>query len=378
MNGESLSATGLRVSSKAAREDTRVTNRRLVLQHLFDGSEHSRADLARSTGLTAATVGAIVGELEARGLILEVGTRRQGSQVGKPPKMLSVRPESRNVISVDLSDPTTFRAAVVDLGGSVVASVNVENPGSANSETLSLVDKVIELAIAKATAPILGIGIGTPGVVTASGSVVEASNFGWHDVGLGIHVEDLTGHPTYVSNDANAAAIAEYSRGGHHCRNLAVVKIGSGVGAGFVLNGQPYGGEHASAGEIGHLVVADDGPRCRCGHRGCLETFVAVPSLENALAESGASAAEVRIDAAERLGVALAAIVAILDLDLIVIAGPRRLLGDDFCANASKSLRSRCLESVAESVTVRFTSLDDDVVLLGAASLVLSQELGVA
>jgi len=292
--------------------------------------------------------------------------------------MLSVRPESRIVISVDLSDPTTFRGAVVDLGGTVIATSDVENPGVANVETLSLVSKVIELAIAKATAPILGIGIGTPGVVTATGSVVEASNFGWHDLDLGVHIEGLTGHPTYVSNDANAAAIAEFSRGGHRCRNLAVVKIGSGVGAGFVLNGQPYGGEHAGAGEIGHLVVADDGPLCRCGHHGCLETFVAASSLEIALGAPDANVTAVRRDAAERLGVALAAIVAILDLDHIVIAGPRRLLGDDFCDAASVSLRARCLESVAESVTVRYTSLGDDVVLLGAASLVLSQELGVA
>jgi predicted NBD/HSP70 family sugar kinase len=375
---ELLSGTGLRVSSKAAREDTRVTNRRLVLQHLFDGSEHSRADLARLTGLTAATAGGIVGELEESGLIVEVGTRRQGSQVGKPPKMLSVRPDSRNVISVDLSDPTTFRGAVVDLGGTVIANVDVENPGLANLETLTPVGNIIELAIAKATAPILGIGIGTPGVVTATGSVVEASNFGWHHVDLGAHIDELTGHPTYVSNDANAAAIAEFSRGGHDCRNLAVVKIGSGVGAGYVLNGQPYEGERAGAGEIGHLVVAEDGPLCRCGHLGCLETFVAASALEIALGAPDANVTAVRHDAAQKLGVALAAIVAILGLDHIVIAGPRRLLGDKFCDSASESLRARCLESVAESVTVSYTSLGDDVVLLGAASLVLSQELGVA
>jgi predicted NBD/HSP70 family sugar kinase len=366
------------VSSKAAREDTRVTNRRLILQHLFDGSEHSRADLARLTGLTAATVGGIVGELEESGLIVEVGTRRQGSQVGKPPKMLSVRPDSRNVISVDLSDPTIFRAAVVDLGGTVIANVDVENSGLANVETLTPVGDVIELAIAKATAPILGIGIGTPGVVTATGSVVEASSFGWHDVDLGVHIEELTGHPTYVSNDANAAAIAEFSSGGHDCRNLAVVKIGSGVGAGYVLNGQPYEGERAGAGEIGHLVVAEDGPLCRCGHHGCLETFVAASFLEIALGAPDANVTAVRHDAAQKLGVALAAIVAILGLDHIVIAGPRRLLGEDFCDSASESLRARCLESVAESVTVSYTLLGDDVVLLGAASLVLSQELGVA
>ena len=79
-----------------------------------------------------------------------------------------------------------------------------------------------------------------------------------------------------ISNDANAAALAEYSYGSIS-HNLMVVKIGSGVGSGIVLNGQQYHGESFAAGEIGHIAVEDDGPRCPCGNRGCLETFVSSP-----------------------------------------------------------------------------------------------------
>ena len=338
----------------------------------------SRADLARGTELTPATVSALVAELEAEGLVTEAGTRRLDDQVGKPPTMLRVRPEARNVIALDLSDPQTMRAAVIDFAGTVISDVNLSARGATGDEALERIEMAVAQALEMANAPILGIGVGTPGVVSGVGEVVEAWHFGWHRVALANRLEEAFGYPTHVSNDANAAAIAEYTRGGHEVSNLAVVKIGSGVGAGFVLNGLPYRGEHAAAGEIGHLVVDAEGPLCRCGHRGCLEAFLAVPNIEAALDEQGAEPTTVRRAAASRLGVALAAIVSILDIDHVLISGPRDLLGDGFCEAATNSLRRRCLQSTAASVCVAYSALGDDVVLLGAAGLVLSQELGVA
>lgn len=378
MSTGDLGQRGLRVSAKAAREGTRATNRRLVLQHLFGGAPLSRADLARRTELTPATVSALVAELEGMGLVMAAGTRRGEDQVGKPPTMMRIRADARNVIALDLSDPETLRAAVVDLGGRIIERVELPVGGASGDEALRLVTSLAAQGIDAATSTILGIGVGSPGVVTPDGSVIEASVFDWHHLDLREHLRAEFGYPTQVSNDANAAAIAEYSRGGHEAANLVVVKIGSGVGAGFILNGQPFRGEHAGAGEIGHFGVDSDGPRCRCGHRGCLETFVASPHVARALAAEGADVGEVRRSAAGRLGIALAAIVAILGIDRIIVSGPRELLGDDFCDIAEESLRVRCLDSVAESVDVRYTSLGDDVVLLGAAGLVLSQELGVA
>lgn len=367
----------LRVPGKARREGTRATNLRLVLQHLFGGEPLSRADLVRSTELTAATVSALVSELEAADLIEEVGPRRDVAQIGKPPTMLQVRPDARHVIAIDLSDPTVARGAVIDLAGSIVARTELATDDAVGDEALDLVQQLTVDTAERATSPILGIGIGTPGVVSDGATIVEASNFGWHDVDLAARIEEHLGVPTHVRNDANAAAIAEYSRGGHEYNNLALIRIGSGVGAGLVLNGRSFVGEHAGAGEIGHLVVDVDGPRCSCGHDGCLETYLALPNLTRAM-DASDDADEVRRGAAERLGVALAAVVAILDIDHILIAGPEDVLGPDFCDGATAGLRRRCLDSVAESVSVRFTSLGRDIVLLGAAGVVLSQELGVA
>ena len=157
MKRGSLNGTDLRVSSKAAREDTRTTNRRLVLQHLFDGAILSRADLARLTSLTPATVSALVAELDESGLVAEVGTRRDAAQVGKPPTMLAVRPEARNTISVDLSDPEVFRAAVVDFSGDIIANIDAANDGTTGTEIVQVVRSLVAQAIDKAKGPILGI-----------------------------------------------------------------------------------------------------------------------------------------------------------------------------------------------------------------------------
>jgi predicted NBD/HSP70 family sugar kinase len=350
----------------------RSSNRRLVLQHLIDDSPLSRAELARRTELTPATVSVLAAELESSGLVTRAGTRRDVAQVGKPPVMLEICAVARSVVAIDLSDPLVVRSAVVDLGGHVVSAEQIDTGQLTGDDLVVAVECLAARAIESSDSPVLGVGVATPGVVTDEGTVAEAAHFGWRDLDLGSRLAAALDHPVHVINDANAAAIAEFTRGDHEGSNLAVVKIGSGVGAGFVLNGRPFHGERAAAGEIGHLVVEPGGPLCECGHRGCLETFVATPRL---LAASDGPAA--RRAAAERLGVALSSIVAILDIDEILISGSRELLGDDFCELATTSLRRRCLETVAASVSVRYTALGEDIVMLGAVGLVLNQELGV-
>lgn len=377
MKGRSLNEAGLRVSAKAAREDTRATNRRLVLQQLFDGQVLSRADLARLTALTPATISRLVNELASEGLVAEAPAVPSGARVGKPPTLLRLSPNGRCVVAADLSDPNTIRAGIVDLVGNVTGLVEMDLDGATGQVAVDLIDAVIAQAIAKASSPILGVGIGTPGVVGRDGTVVEATRFDWHRVQL----RDIPAAgelPVFVTNDANAVAIAEYSRGGHNSAHLAVIRIGSGVGAGFVLNGRPFEGEHLGAGEIGHLVVDPNGAQCQCGHRGCLETFLAIPNILSALANDRAQPASILGEAARWLGVALAGIVSILDVRHIIVSGPQSILGDNFCIDAVASMHDRCLGSVGRSVDVRYTSLGDNGVLLGAGALVLSNELGVA
>lgn len=366
---------GLRVAAKAGKGDTRATNRRLVLQSLFRSEGVSRADLARLTQLTPATISQLVGDLLAERLAEEIG--RGPAKVGKPSTMLRLRADARFVVCADLSDALVFRAAVVDLGGAIVHRVEASLGDAVGLEAMDILDRLLDDVMTEVSGPVLGIGIATPGVVTATGQVVEADNLGWFDFDLGDHLRQRFELPVSVVNDANAAVLAEYSHATETSQNRLVVNISRGVGAGIILNGQPYRGDDSAAGEIGHMVIADDGRDCRCGNRGCLETYVALPRLQAAL-DTGESRSAVVSAAGHHLGVALAAVVAVLDIRDIVITGLPSWMRSELCDAALVALHARTLTNVGSAVTLRPSTLGENVVLLGANVAVLSDELGVA
>jgi predicted NBD/HSP70 family sugar kinase len=177
--------------------------------------------------------------------------------------------------------------------------------------------------------------------------------------------------PTHVVNDANAATLGEYTFGEAAGRSLLVVKIGQGVGSGLLIDGRLYVGDGYAAGEIGHVVVEPDGEPCACGRRGCLETAVAAPRLRGR--DDAARAA-----AGRRLGEALAPVISTLNLREVVLSGPLDVLDETFRSAALDAVRDRTMPAVGENADIRFSSLGEDDVLLGAAMLVLDRELGVA
>ena len=244
-------------------------------------------------------------------------------------------------------------------------------------------DLAVQLArelVATTDRPILGIGVGSPGVVDTHGVVTEAANLGWHDVALARHLEGALGLPVHVANDANMATLAEFAYGDPAGENLLLVKIGEGVGAGLLIDGALFTGDRFAAGEIGHVTVDDRGDLCACGRRGCLETAVAVPLLRRRMADAPDDRARARVleAAGRRLGLALATVVSALNLDDVVLSGPADVLGEPFREAALATIRRRTIPSVGEHVSLRYDSLGDDDVLLGAAVLVLNHELGVA
>ena len=362
----------LRVAAKAGRQDTRATNRRLVLQSLLRSEGLSRADLAAVTKLTPATVSQLVGILIGDGLVEELGPGPV--KVGRPATLVGVKADARFTVCVDLSDASVFRAAVVDLMGGIGRRVEVPLGDAGGEDAVELVEEIVADSIAATKGPLLGIGVGTPGVVTVDGIVLEADNLRWFDLGLAERLNRRFGLPVSVANDANSAALAEYSYAAT-TQNLMVVRIGRGVGAGIIVNGQQHRGEGQAAGEIGHVVVDVTGPPCRCGNRGCLETFVSVLRVEAALAAGDVTAVET---AGRYLGAALASGVSMLDVHDVVIAGAGPLWEEELCTIALAELRRRTLSRLGEAVMLRPSKLGGDVVLLGANVLVLSQELGVA
>ena len=353
-------------------------NLSLVLQMLYSVGAMSRADLARRLGMSKVTVSDLVSELMDSGHAVELGPS-EVVRPGKPGTLVDVNRTGLQAIGVDLAEHEVLRAAVLDLDGNIL--VRAERPIGDDSGQ-AVVDTVLDLVhevVGAATAPLLGIGVGTPGIVGPGGVVDTAPNLGWTDVPLRDIVADATGLPVFVVNDADAAVHADYTLG-EGGDDLVLVKIGRGVGGGLIVGGQRVRGAHFASGEIGHVTVGTDGgAMCRCGKVGCLETWVSAPNLEKALAAAGADAPlEPLREAGERLGIALAPVVAALDLSEVVLSGPERLLGGVLRDALDETLRARLLARTTTDLTVRLAHRSDDIVLRGAAVLVLWDQLGVA
>jgi predicted NBD/HSP70 family sugar kinase len=372
----------LRPGVKVLPEHARGHNRSLVLQTLYHRGAMSRADLSRETGLTRVTISDLVAELINDGFVAEKGVR-EASGPGKPAILVDVDRVGHRIIGLDLSGTDVFLGAVLTLDGDIVVRREVPVP----ARGADVVDAVIALSralIAESHAPVLGVGVGSPGVVDERGIVLAAPAFGWERLDLeGILVEAL-GLPVLVANDANAAVLAEYTFGGSD-DDVLLVKVGRGVGAGLLTGGQPLRGSRSAAGEIGHVTVGTDGgPACVCGKIGCLEAWIAVPPLSARLADAAPDAIEnVLRDAGERLGIALAPIVGALDLSEVVLSGPPELLDGALADSVAQTLRARTLSTQAlaefhDGVRVRMTAQGQDIVLRGAAVMVLSGQLGVS
>lgn len=348
----------------------------MLLQDLFAGGPASRADLARSSGLTRVTVSELVADLLAEGLVQELGAPSE-TRVGKPPTLVGLVPDAKHVVAVDLSVDDQIAGAVLNLGGEVVDRAARPLEGARGADAVALLQDFTADLIAASTRPLLGVAVATPGVVTSQGVVLDAPNLGLTDVPLADQLRTALGQPVYVANDANTAVMGEYTFGGGGEGGLMLLRLSTGVGAGLVLGGTVLHGAGSAAGEIGHVQVDPDGDDCACGRRGCLETHVAVPRLRRAMAVAGADSVAVVEAAAQVLGQALAPVVATLNLGEVVLSGPIDIV--EPLANATEeAVRERLLAVSATNFVVRASKLGDDGVLVGATGLVLAGELGVS
>ncbi|MFD5224730.1 ROK family protein [Microbacterium sp. NPDC058342] len=367
----------LRSASKVLPEQARAHNRALVLQTLYHRGAMSRADLARETALTRVTISDLVAESIADGIIHELGVR-EAAGPGKPAIVIDIDRDGHRIIGVDLSGTTAFDGAVLDLGGRMLERRSAPFPPGADAErAYSTALGLIRELTAAVTRPVLGIGVGTPGVVRPDGTIVRAPNLSWTEFPLEERLSEDLGLPVLVRNDANAAVLAEYTFAEARA-DVMLIRIGRGVGAGLIAGGQPLVGARFAAGEIGHVVVGTDrGPRCVCGRVGCLEAWVNAPRLNAEIAAHPGRRREILEDAGARLGIAIAPIVAALDLSEVVIAGAPSLFAGVFVDAATRALHARTLEGVFADVPVRLSD-QDGIVLRGAAVMVLSAQLGVS
>jgi N-acetylglucosamine repressor len=391
---------------KATRRQTKAHNDRLILKTIYDKGEISRADIARLTGLTRTTVSDAVAAWMGNGLVAEVGVGR--SARGKPPILLSVVDDARHLIGIDLAD-NVFRGAVVDLRGGIRCRHSLPVDERDGDAALAVVYELVGELVAAASSSILGIGIGAPGLMDPRRGVVRnAVNLDWHDLPLGYLLEERYQLPVYIANDCQVAALAECTFGrGRDVSNLIVIQVGRGVGAGIVLNRSLYCGDGCGAGEIGHVKFVDPGDRCRCGHRGCLETLVSTraivrraraialddpgSALHRFAVEPGAidldavfgafQAGDEQVrsaiaDVARVLGRAVAGLVCTLNVECVILAGRVTRFGQEWVELIRDEVGRAALAALADETQIQITELDADIVVLGAAALILSHELG--
>jgi predicted NBD/HSP70 family sugar kinase len=389
---------------KATRQHTKDHNCRLVLRTIYNGGELSRADVARVTGLTRPTVSAIVAELLENELVIEMG---QGpSAGGKRPTLLSINGSGRHLIAIDLSG-TDFRAARLNLRGEIEARAVRPAAGVHGEDALVSIHDLIA-AVRPTNSDLLGLSVATPGLVDPHNGIVRrAVNLGWVNVPLRDLLEERYGRPVHVANDSHMAALAEYTYGqSADSPNLIVIRAGRGIGAGIILGGLPFYGDGFGAGEIGHVVVNTGGDLCTCGNRGCLETTSSVSAIllrleaadraqsslagipsptwgqfVAAVAEHDPVATDIAVFAGRHLGAAVANMVGALNIQTIALAGRVAELGEILLDAVQAEMHQRVLPSMAESTTVRMSSLGPervaDIIILGCSALLLQRELGV-
>ena len=378
---------------KATRQQIKEHNKLLVLRTAYSQSNISRADIARTTRLTRTTVSDIVGELMDEGLLEEVGI---GSSIGgKPPILLSVVDDARQLICLDLSDDF-LQGALVNLRGKIARRVNMPASCQEEQATLNCIFQLIDELIAAAAAPLVGIGIGSPGLIDSQNGIVrEAVNLGWKHVPLKQLLSERYGMPIYVSNDSHVAALAEFTFGAlRGTPNLVVIKVGRGIGSGIVINGQIFYGDGFSAGEIGHLTVVEDGELCRCGKYGCLETvsstrailervqrenglgIVSLDTLSRSFELGNKRVADAVGAAGHYLGSVIAELITILNVNNIILSGYFTGFGDSFLELVHAEVNNRVLSKMVDETRLSYSTLGTDSVILGASALVLSKEFG--
>jgi len=353
---------------KSGRDDTRRWNLLTALQTIAASGSTSRAEIARATGLTRATVSTLVADLIAAGLVIETGTADQTS-AGKPATLLAVNNGSRQIVAVDLSHQP-FRAGIIDLGGDLVFRQEAAGPATGPA-AIAAVESMIEACLAAATAPVLGIGVATPGILDPDGTIRDSAHLDWHDVPLRQHLSDRFVLPVTVGNDAHLSALAEYRSGADAFDTLLLVAVGEGIGAGLVMNGVLHTGDRLASGEIGHVVVDPEGAECRCGLRGCLETVAAVP----AVAGEGDDRAAAARQAGRRLGATLAVVISAIDVNHISLASELTAV-DGYVEAVAEELVARMHPVRRPHVNV-VASVTTDIGLAGAATAVMRDELGV-
>lgn len=390
-------------AGKAA-SDIRRHNQSLVLDLVRTQGPVSRAQIARLGRLSMPAVMGIVGALIEQGLVREVGVGP--SSGGRRPVLLEVVPEAFCAIGLDVGT-RTIRAVVTDLHavvryGTEVPSVMEHGPAALQQQLGAVLHDLLCNAT-RGFGGILGVGLAVPAPILDSTalSFSPPSFPHWGELRLGDWLGAELQVPVIVENDAKAATLGEFLYGaGRGVRNLFYLIVHRGVGGAAIINGELYRGADGGAGEIGHVMIERDGPRCGCGRHGCLEALVGREAIRQraiqTLLQAGETelagravdglhtddvvdaalaghvlARQILIETGQFLGLGVATIVNLFNPELIILGGTTMRAGPLILDPIAEVVQRRAMAGLAQHVRIVPGALEQDAGAIGAAALVL-------
>jgi glucokinase-like ROK family protein len=390
----------------------RRMNRAFILETLRLQKTLSRARLAEETGLNPSTVSNIITELLQENLVHETDLVQAGT--GRPGRLLELNPAGGCALGVEINVDyisvmmTDFSANV--LWREQMSSSPEDGQTVILQRVVDLGKKAIE-AGSQRNLRLLGIGVGVPGLVDIhSGMLRVAPNLHWFDVPVRDMLAGYFDSPVYVENEANAAALGEYYFGvARNVRNFIYLSAGIGLGSGIIIDGKLFRGQYGYAGEAGHMTLDKDGELCACGKRGCWETFVGPraverrvrqslragnPSVLNEMVQGNVDAIrfsdvvtaankkdplalQVLIEVGQALGVGVANLVNLFNVELVVLGGAFSLASSIALPEVERVVFENALHPASEHLHIVPSAHGMDACLMGAVTLVLDEILRV-
>lgn len=381
----------------------RAQHNRLILNLLWTERKISRADLSRRTGMSRSTISAIVSDLLGTGLVKEAHAGI--STGGRRPIMLEFQDDASLIVGIELG-ATHVSCVLTDLRCKVRACWSApvpvrDEPKIALEKMVMAVRSVLEAGGVQ-PAQLLGIGVAVPSPVSIQrpGELLPLVVPKWEGYNIATHLERKFARPVFVDNDANLGALAElWWSPGPASRNLAYIKVATGIGAGLIIDGHIFRGSGGIAGEIGHTAIDSSGARCECGLNGCLTTFIGTRYLLERAADharaSGAgrpapSTLDELVDAAlagepnavelirytgQRLGIGVANMLNLLNPGTVILGGGITRAGDLLLDAVRQTVEKMSLAESISHVDIRASALNEWGITVGAATLILESAL---
>lgn len=382
-----------------------------VLNVIKNNGSLSRADIAKLTGLTPASVSNITKQLIEDEYLMERGMGE--SSGGRPPIILELNPEARYVIGVNIG-VGTIEVVMTNLSAEILFRDQLMIPMDKCNEEIVLKElvKIINKVVAKSNIDsnrILGVGVAMHGIVNVATGVSEyAPYYNWVNINIKDKLQGELQYPVMIDNDVRAMAIGESWFGSaKDIDNFVMINVSNGVGAGIIINNKPYYGIDYGSGEIGHIVVDVDGAKCNCGNYGCLETVVSnnniVKRAIRAIKQGSSSLLanlkediedltirdickgatledEVSIyvlkEAARYLGIGISNLVNILSPRNVVLVGDIFEGSEYVIETLNEIVHKRSMRLPKKNIRITKSSLGAEAAVIGAATLVIKELFG--